>query len=168
MERVQVFVALLPLLSKQVVVDEVRLDGLRANLVKFKDGTTNFLRSDARRQRQSAGAHPSSACPTVKHKPVKIDIAGIQITNSHMTWRDETNGNDIALELKQFETGRLAEKTAKPHQGRSCDQRRAAEGGLASEPGGHADVRSRPGSCTASRAGCESAGRCTRLLRHRR
>src|SRR5690349_15923800 len=40
--NVQVYVALLPLLSKSVVVDEVRLDGLTAHLIKFKDGTTNF------------------------------------------------------------------------------------------------------------------------------
>ena len=41
-DRVRIHVALLPLLRKRVVVDEVRLEGLRANLVKFKDGTTNF------------------------------------------------------------------------------------------------------------------------------
>src|SRR5262249_53766620 len=41
-EQAQVFVALMPLLSKRVVVDEVRFEGLKANLVKFKDGTTNY------------------------------------------------------------------------------------------------------------------------------
>src|SRR5512134_3861247 len=42
LNQAQVYLALLPLLSRQVVVDEVRVDGLRANLVKHKDGSTNF------------------------------------------------------------------------------------------------------------------------------
>ena len=41
-DAVQVYLALLPLLSKQVVVDEVRIDGLRANLIKLSNGKTNF------------------------------------------------------------------------------------------------------------------------------
>ena len=111
-ERVQVFVALLPLLSKQVVVDEVRLDGLRANLVKFKDGTTNFSDlTQGGKDKAEAPSEPPPAPADSEKKPVKIDIAGIQITNSHVRWRDETNGNDLALDVKQFETGRLADKT---------------------------------------------------------
>ena len=42
LNQAQVYLALLPLLSRQVVVDQVRVDGLRANLVKHKDGSTNF------------------------------------------------------------------------------------------------------------------------------
>src|SRR4249920_1841396 len=41
-DAVQVYLALIPLFSKQVVVDQVRLDGLRTELIKYKDGSTNF------------------------------------------------------------------------------------------------------------------------------
>src|ERR1700732_1689313 len=38
----KVSLALIPLLSKQLVVDRVKIDGLNANIKRFKDGTTNF------------------------------------------------------------------------------------------------------------------------------
>jgi len=41
-ESARVSVALMPLLRKQVVVDEVAVSGLKANLVMRKDGTTNI------------------------------------------------------------------------------------------------------------------------------
>ena len=40
-EQAQVAVKLMPLLSKQVIVDGVELRGLRASLVRAKDGKTN-------------------------------------------------------------------------------------------------------------------------------
>ena len=58
---VQVFVALMPLLSKQVVVDEVRVDGLHANLVKFKDGTTNFSDLTGGSAKEPKTAEPKAA-----------------------------------------------------------------------------------------------------------
>lgn len=107
-DTAQVFVALLPLLSKQVVVDEVRLDGLTAHLIKFKDGTTNFSdlggsgKSEAKPEAKPAPAPGGAA-------PVKLDISGVRVTNAHVTWKDETNGNDIALDLVELKTGRIAE-----------------------------------------------------------
>ena len=41
-DEAQVYVALIPLFSRQMVVDQVRLDGLRVDLVRHKDGTSNF------------------------------------------------------------------------------------------------------------------------------
>ena len=41
-ESARVSLALMPLLRKQVVVDEVAVSGLKATLVKHKDGTTNI------------------------------------------------------------------------------------------------------------------------------
>ncbi|MCZ7562999.1 MAG: AsmA family protein [Burkholderiales bacterium] len=38
----RVAVALLPLLSRQVIVDHVTLSGLAVDLVRYKDGRTNF------------------------------------------------------------------------------------------------------------------------------
>ncbi len=39
---VKVALAVLPLLKKQLVVDTVYVDGAKANIIKYKDGTTNF------------------------------------------------------------------------------------------------------------------------------
>jgi AsmA protein len=118
-DNAQVYVALWPLLSKQVVVDEVRVDGLRANLVKLKDGTTNFSDLSGRGARtvekkelpKPAEAPRGESTP---QQPIKLDVSGIRITKSHVTWRDETNGNDIAIDLVQLKTGRLADRTTSP------------------------------------------------------
>lgn len=113
-DGVQVYLALLPLLSKQIVVDEVRIDGLRANLIKFKDGKTNFsdlAGAEGEKPKSKPSDEPRDSAPA---KPVKLDVSGIRITNSHVSWRDETNGNDIAIELVQLKTGRLADRSPSP------------------------------------------------------
>jgi AsmA protein len=116
----QVFLALIPLFSKQVVVDQIRLDGLRADLIKYKDGSTNF--SDLAGEQAGAKKAPEQPRPEAlkpqagTKAPVKLDVSGIRITNSRVTWRDETNGNDLALELVELKTGRLADGVASPVQ----------------------------------------------------
>jgi AsmA protein len=106
-ETAQVFVALLPLLSKHVVVDEVRLDGLTANLVKLKDGTTNF--SDLAGGAKGEPKPQTKPVPPGGPAPVNLDISGVRITNAHVTWKEQTNGNDVALDLTELKTGRIAE-----------------------------------------------------------
>jgi AsmA protein len=118
-DNAQVYVALWPLLSKQVVVDEVRVDGLRANLVKLKDGTTNFsdLSGGGARTVEKKELPKPAEAPrgeSTPQQPIKLDVSGIRITKSHVTWRDETNGNDIAIDLVQLKTGRLADRTTSP------------------------------------------------------
>ena len=66
-DRLRIHVALLPLLRKRVVVDEVRLEGLRANLVKFKDGTTNFsdlIPKGGKKPLPEPASRRHPACPT--------------------------------------------------------------------------------------------------------
>jgi AsmA protein len=108
-DQAQVYLALLPLLSRQVVVDEVRLDGLRANLIKFKDGTTNFSDlaggGDATPAERSAPQPPAGPA-----KPIKLDVSGVRITNARVSWKDQTNGNDLTAEVRELKTGRIAEK----------------------------------------------------------
>ena len=104
--QAQVYVALLPLLSRQVVVDEVRVDGLRANLVKHADGTTNF--DDLLESRESKPTQPQ-APPAEPGKPVHFDVQGIGLTNARVTWKDESNGTDLAVHLAELTTGRVTE-----------------------------------------------------------
>ena len=108
LERAQVYLALLPLLHRDVVVDAVQVDGLRVNLIKRKDGSTNFA------DLAGGGEKPAPAPvqePAQPAKPIRLDVSGVKITNSHVTWKDATNGNDLAIELVELKTGRIAEKT---------------------------------------------------------
>jgi AsmA protein len=105
LDSAQVHVALLPLLARELVVDEVRVDGLRANLVRHEDGTTNF--DDLIKPR---GQPEQPAQPAAQGKPIRFDIQGIRVTNTRLRWKDEGNGNDVTVDLQELTTGHVVEK----------------------------------------------------------
>src|SRR5579871_3380061 len=73
-------VALMPLLHGEVVVDRIDVKGLKANVVKHKDGTYNFsdlLGESAKKpaaEKKGGGAEPGKKS---EGGPVKFDIAGV-------------------------------------------------------------------------------------------
>jgi len=101
----KVSLALLPLLSKQVVVDRVTLSGLNVDLAQDKSGKTNF--SDL----AGASSAPAKA-PEPKSAPqrgaVQLDIAGVEVRASSATWRDEATGNRYKATIDELKTGRIA------------------------------------------------------------
>src|SRR5262245_37643710 len=106
-DEVKVSLALLPLLSRQVVVDRVTLSGLKVDLVQGKDGKTNFA------DLAGSGAPPAPAkAPAVKPVPkgeaVQVDVAGIEIRASSATWHDEATGSRYKATIDELKTGRIA------------------------------------------------------------
>src|SRR6185503_14823373 len=110
-------VAVMPLLHGQAVVDGIRISGLKANIVKEKDGTFNF--SDLLEPK------PAEQKPEKPEKPAKkkaeerkeaggqavaFDIASIQIERSSVSYVDKASGQEIALSDLELSTGRIAEK----------------------------------------------------------
>lgn len=96
-ESARVSLALMPLLSKQVVVDEVAVSGLQATLVKRKDGTTNIddlLSKDEK-------------TPDEKQQ-VEFDIASVSVEKTALTYRDEGSGAQYAIKDLNLHTGRIA------------------------------------------------------------
>ena len=96
-DSVRVSLALLPLLSRHVVVDEVAVSGLRANLVKTKNGNTNIDDLLSKDEAKS----PSTA------QPVKFDIAAVHVEKTEVNYRDETTGAHYALKNLSLHTGRI-------------------------------------------------------------
>src|ERR1019366_6788094 len=90
----RLYIAWLPLLHRQLVFDHVEIDGARANLTRFKDGTTNY--DDLLIRDESLA-------------PLTFDIDGVRITNSSVNWQDEMKWQRVALQDLQIETGRLAD-----------------------------------------------------------
>src|SRR5215831_907734 len=91
----RVSVKLMPLFSKQVVVDEVSVKGARAAIVRYKDGKLNIddlLAKDEKQPKQD----------------VAFDIAGVEIADSAFTFRDEQAGAEYALSKVNLKTGRIA------------------------------------------------------------
>ena len=100
-------VALLPLLRGELVVDRVRVSGLKARIVKGKDGRFNF--QDL--------IEPEGEKPAAKAAPkyekqrgaVKFDIAGLSVERSSLVYADLNSGQEISLSDLKLDTGRIAE-----------------------------------------------------------
>jgi AsmA protein len=105
-EEARVALALLPLLSKQVIVDRVILSGLAVDLVRYKDGRTNFDDLTG----QAAKPEPPAPKPaeTPAGPPLAIDVGGIELRNAAIGWRDEREGTDVRLSNVRLRTGRIA------------------------------------------------------------
>jgi len=107
LESAHASIKLMPLLHGQAVVDAVRVSGLKAQVVKNKDGTYNF--SDL----LEGGEAKPAAKPAPEKKgesaPVKFDIAGITLDRASILYRDMNSGQEIALTDVKLHTGRIAE-----------------------------------------------------------
>ena len=101
----QVAVALLPLFSGEVLVDEVRVSGLKASVIRAKGGKFDFedLLGAAGGAAKPA---PAGAAPAGK---VKFDVAGIQLKDSSFVYLDEGSGQRLELDDVLLRTGRIAE-----------------------------------------------------------
>ena len=106
-ESARVSLALIPLLRKQMVVDEVAVNGLKAVLVKHKDGTTNIddlLGSTEQKQQGQAQKQQKSTSAS----PVLFDIASVSLDKTDLSYRDESSGGKYAIRNLKLNTGRIA------------------------------------------------------------
>ena len=109
LDDMRVSLALIPLLSRQVVVDQIQLGGLRASLVKHKDGKTNFddlLGGNKGGEKNEAPARPAQ--PATPQAPIKLEVDGIRISQAALTWKDESSGAEYAISDFNLKTGRVA------------------------------------------------------------
>src|SRR6185503_9031392 len=112
LESAHAAVALMPLLRGQAIVDKIRVSGLKANIVKEKDGRFNF--SDLLEPKGKAAEKPEPKAPGKESKEkggaVGFDIAGISIERSQVSYLDKASGQSLALSDFNLSTGRIGEK----------------------------------------------------------
>lgn len=82
----KVALAVMPLLKKALVVDTIYIDGAKANIVKYKDGTTNYGDFLSKDESESS--------------EIEFDVQGINITNSEVNYVDEAN--EATYNIGQF------------------------------------------------------------------
>ncbi|MBT9505514.1 AsmA family protein [Rhodoferax sp.] len=104
LQSARVSVALMPLLSRQVKVRGLELNGLKATVVKTKSGSFNF--SDLMGEEQKPAKTPEAPA-TKPAEPLQIDIASIKIADAQVTWRDEKSGSTTVLSNIGLNTGRV-------------------------------------------------------------
>lgn len=102
LDGARVSVRLMPLLSRQVVVDRVEMDGVRAHIVRGKDGRFNF--DDL----LSGGQDKTEGPKTPGGKPVTFDIAGVQVTRSAVVFNDGASSRTYQLDDLGARTGHLS------------------------------------------------------------
>ena len=93
-ENARFHIAWWPLLRKQLEIESVTLNGVHANVIRYKNGSTNFddlLASDG------------------SLSTIKFEIDNIKLKNSSVNLQDETAGIFLALHDLDIETGRLTD-----------------------------------------------------------
>lgn len=91
----KVSLALVPLLRKQLVVDHVKIDGLRAHIRRSKDGSTNYEDLLGKNEEEPG-------------QPVRFDIDGVDLRNAHIVYDDQQQARRLELSRLDLETGKIA------------------------------------------------------------
>jgi AsmA protein len=99
-------VKLMPLLSGQYIVDAVKLSGLKARIVKGKDGRYNFSDLLEGDKKAATGAKKG---PEKKATPVVFDVGSVSIERASVAYSDLAAGQEYALEDVTLKTGRIAQ-----------------------------------------------------------
>ena len=98
-------VRLMPLLSGEVEVSDVRLDGLSLNLVRQADGTTNW---DDLAGGGAETETPAQASGASAFDPAKLRIAGVAIRDARVSFDDRQAGQRQELSVPELTTGSIA------------------------------------------------------------
>ncbi|MEW8322872.1 MAG: AsmA family protein [Candidatus Thiodiazotropha taylori] len=104
-----VSVNLLPLLFKQLLeVDTVQVDGVRLNLAKSKNGTTNW---EDMAGGKATDKKPGSATESGESSDMGLlafTIGGLNINQASVVWDDQSTGERYSVDNIQLETGEVA------------------------------------------------------------
>jgi AsmA protein len=116
-DSARVSVALLPLMSRRLVVDHVKIDGLKANIVRDRQGRFNFddlLASAQNNDLQSAPVPLDQATAGAVKRgdtSLQLDVAGVEFTDGELALRDDVQGMAVRFERLSASTGRVAPRT---------------------------------------------------------
>ena len=100
LDSAEVAVRTMPLLSHEIAVETLKIAGLRANVVRHKDGSTNY--SDL------AGGKEA---PAKGEKPPALRLAEVQVEKAQLSYRDEASGQELNVADLNVKTGRLDGQT---------------------------------------------------------
>jgi len=100
LDSADVAVRVLPLLSGEIAIETLKISGLKANILRRKDGKMNFsdLAGEPEKDRKPA-ARPS------------LRVAEVNIEKVQLVYRDEASGQELNVAELSLKTGRLDGQT---------------------------------------------------------
>ena len=101
LDSAEVAVRVMPLLSGEIAVETLKVSGLKANLLRRKDGSMNF--SDLTGAKEKAAGKPE--------QPPQLRIAEVIVEKVQLAYRDEATGQELNIAELNLKTGRLDGQT---------------------------------------------------------
>ena len=105
-DKVSISLALLPLLSSEVVVDAIQASGVTVNVVKNADGKFNFddlSKSDNQDEVQSE----SEPSPDTGEQALNFSVDSIALENLNVAYTDKQTGLEASLNNFAMQSGRI-------------------------------------------------------------
>lgn len=111
--QARVSLAVLPLLSKQIVIDKIAISDVDVHVTRSADGTTNFDDLLGKPANKETGAKDETAQTTDK-KNLRLSVEGIQISNANLHIDDQKAQIKGALKSVNLTTGALGSNSKSP------------------------------------------------------
>jgi AsmA protein len=100
-DSARVSVALLPLLRNEIVIDRIDIRGMRANVLRFEDGSMNT--GDLTSARSSPGTPGAKG-----RQAIRFGIDSIRIDNAQLTFNDHKTGRTLEVSHLNIDSGAIA------------------------------------------------------------
>lgn len=110
LDAARVSVAVMPLLSHQVQVSALEVDGLKAAFIKHKDGSLNIadlMGKDAAK----ANAKPADGAKATS-EPLQLHVKSIRLAHAQLSWRDDQTGSHTDVSNLSLSTGAVQADSA--------------------------------------------------------
>ncbi|MCP4598052.1 AsmA family protein [Neptuniibacter sp.] len=108
LNQARISVRLPALMSGNVEMESVVVDGLKLNLVKEKDGSANWAAEVSTNQGKTAAeSKPANAGEAAGGAAIALDIDSIQITNGFINYQDKTTQTEATLNDFNMTSGQV-------------------------------------------------------------
>jgi AsmA protein len=105
-DKVSISLALLPLLSSEVVVDAVQASGVTVNVVKNADGKFNFDDLSNPENKDVSQAEPEPN-PQADQQALNFSVDSVALENLNVTYADKQTGLEASLNNFALQSGRI-------------------------------------------------------------
>jgi AsmA protein len=104
-DKVEISLALFPLITSDIVVDAIHATGVTVNIVKNKEGKFNF--NDLLDSNQKSLGEFSDQEKLVESVPLSFSVDSIVLNDLNMNYADQLGGINLSLNHFDFESGKI-------------------------------------------------------------